>query len=73
MYQGHSQQAADLGLAYGTPAYNQWIAANRQGMINQGMNVGDRYTSGDWIRYQGLLDQAENPTPVIDVTGRDLG
>jgi len=73
MYPQHSQQAAALGLTYGTPAYNQWIASNRQGMIDAGMNIGDRYTSADWIRYQGLQDQAEDSTPVVDVTGRNVG
>ena len=59
MYPQHSQQAAALGLSYGTPAYNQWIAANRQGMIDKGLTVGDKYTSQNWIDYQGLLaDQA---------------
>ena len=59
MYPQHSQQAAALGLTYGTPAYNQWIASNKQGMIDAGMNIGDRYTSAEWIRYQGLPDQTE--------------
>jgi hypothetical protein len=59
MYSQHSQQAAALGLTYGTPDYNQWIAANRQGMLDLDMNVGDKYTSGDWIKYQGLLENQE--------------
>jgi len=60
MYPQHSQQAAALGLSYGTPAYNQWIAANRQGMIDEGLTVGDKYTSQNWIDYQNLLGDSGN-------------
>ena len=60
MYPQHSAQAAALGLTYGTPAYNQWIASNRQGMIDAGLTVGDKYTSQNWIDYQNLLGDSGN-------------
>jgi hypothetical protein len=86
MYPQHSQQAAAKGLVYRTPAYNEWIAANKQGMAAQGMDIsgnkfgGDRYTSQNWIDYQkGLLadQEAQNGktaalAQVVNIPGKNV-
>ena len=80
MYPGSREMAnaagfSGLSATRLNPAYRDY----QQGNVNQMISAGilpagsTSYGSGDWIRYQGLPDQAEDQTPVIDVTGRELG